>query len=340
MRSLGVHRRVTRAGRLVCSVPTVIASAGRSARRPAPWVLGVATVVALSGCSADSPAPAPAESAESTPASFHPGPLEELVGLVDSPESAQAYLADEARRESITAQCMADLGFDYEPIVTDQDSIVFSEGPRFGTSEYVEVYGYGVWNPPRDEGGSVSASYTDPNAERVEAMSEAERAAYTLAMEGEIITADDESVSYAGGGCRTASTVPTDDTGDFLSINEEAHRFLTGLPDDPAFSEVNAAWSACMSDAGYQEGSPITAHARVAEQFDARVVDGEDMPQDSALGAEEIRLATADLDCQEATGWRDKHTAIHHRLQQDYLDDHQAEFDELLAAVGAGDRSN
>lgn len=317
----------------------MITPAEGSARRRSPWIFGVATVVALSGCSADTSVPAPAESAELTPAPSQPGPLEELIGFGGSIDSAQDFVADEAWREGLTAQCMADLGFDYEPINTDRDSIVFSEGPLFGTREYVEVYGYGVWNPPRDEGGSMSASYTDPNTKRIEAMSEAELTAYNLALRGEATPMDDGAISYAGGGCSDASIMPVDDdTRYLLSIREDAVRFLDDLLNDPAFSEVDAAWASCMAEAGYQERSPIAARYRVMDQHSAETDGGGDTPENPARVEEEIRIATADLDCQEATGWQEKHTAIEHSLQQDYLDDHQAELDELVAVVGTGER--
>lgn len=279
-------------------------------------------------------------SAEPTIASSEPGPLEELVGLGGSADSAQDFVADEAWREGLTAQCMGDLGFDYEPIITDQDSLVFSEGPLFGTREYVEAYGYGVWNPPRDPGGSVSSTFTDPNVDRVEAMSEAERTAYDLALKGESTPmGDDGAIYYAGGGCSDASTMPVnDDTRYLLSIREEAVRFLDDLLNDPAFSDVNAAWASCMSEAGYQERSPIAARYRVMDQHATETDGGEIAPENTARVEEEVRIATADLDCQEDTGWQEKRTAIDHRLQQEYVDDHQAELDELVAVVGTGER--
>lgn len=287
--------------------------------------------MALAGCSADTSVGTP----EATLATEQSGPLTDLLGYGAVPDSAQAIVSERTWQENLTAQCMADLGFDYLPAIPDLDSVVFSDGPVGGTREYVEAYGYGLWSRPLDEGG-FELSVDDPNGARVDAMSEAERAAYELALYGQRAQPGADSVSSVDHGCEAASTVPVDDdTRYIVSVREDATQYLTDMHDDPAFSEVNAEWASCMADAGFVEESPLGAREGANAEYGAARIDGEMPSPNPARIEEEIRLATADLDCQEATGWPATYAAIAHRLEQEYVDDHQADLDALVEALPA-----
>jgi hypothetical protein len=52
-----------------------------------------------------------------------------------------------------------------------------------------------------------------------------------------------------------------------------------------------------------------------------------------ALAEREVELALADLDCREETDYRDRHAAITREVEQQFIDDHKAELDAMIASV-------
>lgn len=152
-------------------------------------------VTSLVGCGSGADAE-PATSTSASPsdaASFasNLGPLEEILGQGAFYEDRGAIIASITRAENTVAQCMADQGFEYWPRAPATEAIVFPDGPVPGTREFVEEYGFGLWDFPRDGGGGYEyeLQLSEEELAYLSGMSEAERASYDEAMSGPI-TAD------------------------------------------------------------------------------------------------------------------------------------------------------
>ncbi len=307
-------------------------------------LLGLATGCSSKGTPApDEPsdASATAEAEPDIAEAPPPGPLEEYVGYAAAARTPEELVAEVARRENLTAACMAELGFDYEPQVPSVDEIQVSSGPEPGTREFVEAWGYGTWAAPAGGGGG-SMSYTsssDPNRERWEAMSDAAREAFDTALSGPLTVGEDGG-QFRPGGCDSVGDVPAGPQAEYLTgVQEEARAFLAALRDDSRFAEVDAAWASCMADAGFTYDNPFAAQDAVFHEWFAEVdgtVGPDPAPIDERAEAER-RLAVADLDCQEETDWRARHRVVEVQLQQEYVDAHRADLDALAASLGAGE---
>jgi len=309
-------------------------------RANAALMCGLVVVAALGGCSGGSETPTPSGTAD-LPAQ---GPLEEIVGWAQ-PEGTTGMLEQLRLRESRIAACMTELGFEYFPDVPAPDEVIESDGPVQGTREYVERYGYGLWNPVTEEAGSFQFAY-EPSPEResyLAAMSPAEREAYDTAIYGPITESHPDGSTTRSGGCFGVGHdgIPADD--EYLrTVNEEAIAYLTALPEDPAFAELDARWSECMAREGMSFGSPHRARETFLDGVLAFYEDlghfqGDplDTPEAKEQAAEEKRVALLDFECRESFGYDRQHTLVAHELQADYVETHRADLD-LLAQAAEG----
>ena len=87
----------------------------------------------------------------------------------------------------------------------------------------------------------------------------------------------------------------------------------------------DAAWSACMSEAGHDVASPDEAE----QQASAAVTFITDDPE---VQEAEIALAVADLTCRDSTGYTESTRAAWHTLQQEFVDAHRDQLEALVAA--------
>ncbi len=326
-----------------------VGGSGRVRRRAlGAVVLGAVLALSSAACSGraeppDDDAPSPGESSTPEPVPTLPeppplGPLEEYLGFGDTVRSVEELVAQVAARENLIAVCMAQQGFEYTPQVPAVDDIEYIDGPAPGTREFVEKWGYGFWSSPPDGGGG-SYMYSvddDPNWTRLEEMTPAGREAFETALWGPVTeTGADGSVSRNGGGCTDGASSPTGSEAAYLTgVRDEAFAFLEALGDDPRFAEVDAAWASCMADAGLAYARPSAAQQAFLDEMIAETADGVlDADVAAERAPEEVRVAVADLDCQEATDWVARHRAIEFELQQEYVDAHRADLEALAAAL-------
>jgi hypothetical protein len=113
----------------------------------------------------------------------------------------------------------------------------------------------------------------------------------------------------------------------------------------PGMAELDAEWATCMEDAGHGgHASPMEAQNSVYDEMNKIYEDMEmsaeptapvepDQAAMDALAEREVELALADLDCREATDYRDRHTEITAEVEQQFIDDHKAELDAMVASV-------
>ncbi len=291
--------------------------------------------VACSGASDPARSTTPAAGGTDAAVAFTPGPLEEVLGWADV-GSAQELVVEQTWRENQTAACMAELGFEYWPVVPATGDVVAGTGPERGSAEYVEAYGYGVWTTPEDDFRFSYEADGSANTDYRAGMSEAEGAAYDEALFGPVLDEDTDGTPTRSGGCVEAADHPQGGTAAALSaVRDEAYAYLDAIAVDPRLDEVNADWAACVADAGFTFVSPQAAEESVVAEYSAAARDGTAPgPDVVARGAEaERRLAAADYGCRASTGWTTRHRAIEVELQQEYVDAHRADLDALAAAM-------
>lgn len=301
----------------------------------------------LAGCSG------PAESEQKgTPLTPY---MNAVYGGDLSEEEQQATFDEQnSKREELTAACMTDEGFEYIPN-TASSSIAFSSGDEWKPDdrEWVSQYGYGMVNyPGRDEPVDPEQQTEDPNADYVASLSESEQVAFYEALYGpgpsEEDLAEDGSYEYdwTQAGCSGMAQNEVQDadplaTEEFAALSESINDFYNTSQDGPEFTELNAAWAACMDEAG-QPGftAQIDAQQSINDEYNAmweNVTEGPgptpDSPEMVELADQEIELALVDLDCREKVDFADKRDAAQFAAEEKFVADHKAELDALKAAA-------
>ncbi|ADG75373.1 conserved hypothetical protein [Cellulomonas flavigena DSM 20109] len=268
------------------------------------------------------------------------GPLAELVGTQPDPTSP-SYVEDvqaqvRAQEEAIAA-CMAEQGFEYAMAVVDPEDVVRPDPdvPVRGSREFAEEYGYGITDAPPEPGQYTAESSAIPGFSE---WSQAEQDAYWEALNGrrvnEVQDGEGSTTYDTEGGClNLAQTGGADDPS--AAFEEESWEFLGALPDDGRFDALDAEWSRCMADEGYEYASPHAAYRAVADTSFGVPLD-DDHVQDPAAATEagdlEMRVALADLECQVGTDYLARWRELSDAAQQEFLDAHRAEVDAWLEA--------
>ncbi|WP_454293822.1 hypothetical protein [Salana multivorans] len=276
-------------------------------------------------------------------------------------EEERAQLAGLLEWGTVTAECMADQGFEYIPWVSgvNEESVTWeaemaAEADRLTSVEFAERYGYGPLPP------TFADDESNPNEAILAAMSEAEQAAYDEALNGHTYNGDDiAAASPEELGCSAWAAVRTNgptergsaiadlrESPDFMELENALARTSVLVLEATDTTELNHEWRTCMDGAGYGEfGEPNDAHELVStgysEAYDrAHAKDPtftwETFVQSdevSDLREAEIPLATADARCQEETDYVDRFNQIRWRLEQNVLDDHADLVESVLASL-------
>lgn len=292
------------------------------------------------------------------------GPLGAFFEKAYGDWDEDAAIAQANRVEEITAECMADLGFDYTPV--DQAQGFVDQGEEldveWGTLEFAEQYGYGIttdpWSGTVDE--EPVTEWVDPNQEYVEAMSETEQQAYYEALWGNPVWEDEdgEPVEYdwTQHGCQGKAQHEVYEGGaateEFADLEEEMNAVWEGVEADPRRGELEAAWAACMADAGHsgytRVGEPEEQLSEelnsLWEEFspdpeateeDWAALEKQIEEQRKALTPREMELAVADFTCREEVDYDDKQMEIAHEYEQRFVDEHKAELEAWAEAMRA-----
>lgn len=316
----------------------------RRAARAAALALVLATTATLAACAPDGAAPDPAAGPADPddPGAPTPGPLEAYLGYAVGARTQGEVAAELAAHEEAIAACMAAQGFEYTPPVIVPGTFETSDEPPRGSRGFAERYGYGIWQGPEVEPGQYTYQLDDSaNAEYRASLTPEAQQAYDRALLGTPTDLPDGGTSFDGLGCREAAAVRQSPQAEYLrGVQEEVSDLLESLwlGEDPRLAEVDADWAACMRDAGYDDRSPREAEQRIIDEVTAAYGSGTG-PAASVVAeraAAEHRLAIADQDCRDATGWARRRRAVEHELQQEYLAAHRADLDALVAALDAG----
>lgn len=283
----------------------------------------VAGCSGLGGSSADHAGAAATVAAPRTPAAVPVSGLTRgmVLPLEAYEETYPGYIKIQKARLALESRCMSGYGFSFSPrLGTDALSYDASNMPRrYGLADAAEAARYGYYVPmdtaAASSGPALSARETlvltgrsDPGRLHAPA-----RGAH-------------DGKEIPPGGCvgqadRQLGYSPATSLADQLDLES-----LTRSPRLPRVRAVISAWSACMSRAGYQAGSPLTA-ALLSQQYGAA--------PGSAL---DRKVAVADVACKQSTNLVTVWFEAESVLQQQYIAANQPRLRHDAASLAAVER--
>ncbi len=277
-------------------------------------------------------------------------PLSEYMSAFYGEQDDEFYAQQAKEVEELVAECMSDQGFEYIPVDQTQYSSFDYDYAERETEEWVAANGYGVnlSEEQKEEQDSQFEDFVDPNSDYVQSLSESESTAYYEVLYGPQPSEDelneDGSYEYSweDGGCYGVSQheVSGDqayDQDEFKPIFDAMSALYEDQSKDPRMKELNAKWASCMADAGYDD---------FKEQFDAAQsiydqqnefwennTDGSSPSDEQTAEWREVEIDTAlaDLHCKEETNYTQESLKVQFELEKQFIKDHQAELDELVA---------
>lgn len=326
----------------------------RGGTRPAATLVVTLLPVALLGACGGSP----------EPVDEPPAPLEAYLEEIWGAWDPDAPDPTRTEAEELVAACMAEAGFEYEP-VTQMPSYVWVSPVLPVTVEVAEEYGYGITIEAGGPGSGTEQWQTAPqptaaepaNRDYVDSLSPAARAEYESALNGDpgAVPEEGADVDVADLGCQrrgyyevaAAHTPP-----EFTDLRDEMDQVLLGVEEDPRVLDAQRPWGSCMAEAGYPglgtledartlvRSSVARFVADTAGRIDRTLGDTEydaveaSVPDElAALQAEEIAVAVADARCREDSGYNRTHQDVTDEYEQSFVDAHREELDAWVAAV-------
>jgi hypothetical protein len=222
--------------------------------------------------------------------------FEELAERVDQVEVA-------------VGECMAAQGFEYVPVdfSTVRDAMTSDKSaPGMAESEFIDTYGFGITT--QEDKPIVTVGRGDDNRRIIESLSEADRVAYLRALYGRNTDAtfayglEDEDFSRTGGCTRTAVE-------QYFTEEELKATYLNPadalVEQDPRVQDALESYAQCMSEAGFEFGSPDAVEGWLWDEYDALVgerdpaqLEGAELAALDELRGTEVPLARASQDCE------------------------------------------
>lgn len=314
-------------------------------RTPALGMLGAVLAIGLAGCSL-LPGAEPELDWEDSPLNSY---LNAQAGMSEE-EMNEHFAAQQQSIEEAVAECMTEQGFEYIPVDQSQYGGGMVSGDEWDpdSREWVEEYGYGAVNFPGSE-QKPEQEFVDPNQEYVQSLSESEMAAYYETLHGPQPTEEElgEDGSYEydpeNAGCYGSAQLEV--TGDdpysseeFKPIMDAINELYSEMQNDPALSELNAAWSSCMAEAGYsgfatQQDAQNSIYDEINAYYEGQTEHVEDDPALAEIQEGEIALALADLECRESTDYRQQSLRLQFEIEERFVQEHKAELEALKAAL-------
>lgn len=349
-------RRLTLGALVVAGVLLSACSGGASSPAASPAASGAA-----------SPATSPSTSTTVTSnrtLSERDSPLAKLLGSsFDATEPTPEELEESKKRdteyEAKMATCMKEEGFDYFPVAwTPPASMAeMAANPGQDDIEYIKEFGYGLASQADPSEHPIEA---DENLTYVSTLSESAQDAYRAAKDGIYANMPkddpraDEPWDWRKAGCTgkvTTELFPQYEDSDFRSYPTEEFQPLLekayALDQTAAASveqkQLDAKWQECMAAAGHPYLDDNDAYWKLYDEFsalgrpDPNNENGALWDVDSApfiaFREKEIATAVASYDCREKLHYADEKLKIRFALEDKFIADHRAEFDDYAHAV-------
>jgi hypothetical protein len=313
-------------------------------RRAVITSLSLTSVLLLTACGGSD---APSSEEDSPLSAF----FEEVSGDWDSEESQKKWEEQNRKAEELTAECMAEQGFEYIPVDQSGSMTVVEDEEELDPEKYAAEYGYGMTNhqemtPEQEE---EMNSFVDPNQAYVEAMSETEMNAYYTALHGESYNMEpDENgevqeIDLSQMGCMGAAQNEASggeqelyESEDMQAFNDATTKLYEDIPKDARMTEVLSKWGDCMADAGFDHESPDKAveHFMNAsnELYSGDNPEGPDEAKLKELQELEKDTAVADLDCQKKVKYEDVHRTVQFDLEKRFVEENKDLLDRVRSA--------
>ena len=288
------------------------------------------------------------------------------------PENAEEQFRQQERdaQEKI-ATCMAEQGFEYVPYVPNQEDIFF--GGVDSQEEFVEQYGLGITyeilnEPAFHEEELPPEIANDPNHAIREALSFKEGEAYDRVLYGEEPDIDFESMTeeeidayfetWEPSGC---SNTAYQDIFDQVASQAFYEQFGSDIDDmyqraqsDPRIADMEADWSACMMEEGYEFTNEQDANIFILRRLEevGAISDLEVDPEGFGYGygsegiqpgtdaykaaeailEEEIAIAKASFACSE--GVQDVFQEVFQEYEQTFIEENRAALEQFRTENG------
>ncbi|RZS57509.1 hypothetical protein EV141_1222 [Microcella putealis] len=260
---------------------------------------------------------------------------------------------DQRIREEIVAECMAEQGFEYIPVVDIGWGSSSGDEWNPDDREWVAQWGYGaVRYPGMNDVPDPDEQMVDPNQEYVESLSESEMTAFYEALYGPQPTEEElnEDGSYdynwETAGCQgfaenEISGENPIDSDEHKPLMDAINELYMQMETNPAFAEVDAEWVTCMADAGFsgfstQPDAQNSVYDELNSYYEGMTEFIEDDPALDEIADREVELALADLDCRESTDYRERRQAVSVELEEQFIADNKAALDALVADAEQG----
>jgi hypothetical protein len=287
----------------------------------------------LAGCAAT-----PAESgAEATPVAAETAtPLYEYLAVTyTSYDSEDDVRASHDEYQTALTTCMTDQGFSYFPAEyvsyagsgSDADDAAFEDR---NTEAWVTEYGYGLTQ--------VQEEYV-PN-DYVNSLEGEQSGAYYAALYGDYVAESaDQEPSWQTLGCQGVADHTVSGEADALlalhqPILDAAAALDISIPQTAEMIALDGEWAACMSAAGYATYTTQPApYDAIFDESQARYTTQSGMTDDARLELQsrEIPLALADFHCSAEVDYLEESITIQAAIEDQFVIDHEAELDALVA---------
>jgi hypothetical protein len=222
------------------------------------------------------------DTASENPWENYSSPIAALLGFdtgADPDDQEAEFLEQERQIQEQIRQCMAEQGWEYQPIDQSQ-FIAFGPGDDLSIEERALEYGYGFSTYFDEEEFFTGPEFEDPNQEYVESLSDAERDAYYRALYGDSPEIDpslsEEEIeeifeNFVPTGCEPAAYEDAFGGGEqeifYQTFDEQLQQMYERIESDPRIVAEQEAWSACMAEAGY----PFSSHEDLYQELDRRM---------------------------------------------------------------------
>ncbi|MFZ1382235.1 MAG: hypothetical protein WAS54_05520 [Scrofimicrobium sp.] len=285
----------------------------------------------------------------------------ELTFLSEGPNLEEAK-AQAVAEEELASQCMKKEGFEYIPINRNV-SVYNAETVKAwaqGTLEFAQQYGYGIVNSPWLEEGmaaSQEVDYSDPNADYVSSLSPGEQQTYWLTLMGPGDSAEDIAASetgdyvydwtkfgcygWAGNEANGNSPDAFYEDPEFGELVDAMNGIWDAVQLDPEMEKLEAEWSSCMLDAGY-EGVATRGEASRAmwDRYDELSgCSGNtcmEPPKDKRdeFQEQEIKQAVDDYNCAAEVNYDARLDVIDNRIQKEIIERYRSQIDAAILKYG------
>ena len=317
-------------------------------------VLAVASTLTFSACSL-----LPGGAGDDQKLDANKTPMTEYYNSIYGEYDSKESIAQQKKVEDLIATCMSKEGFDYKPVDQTQGiTDMTDEMEERDTEKWVAANGYGMnlTDEQMEEQNEEAENWVDPNADYVNALSPSEQTAFYAVLYGPGPTAEEQAAMEAGedfeynwenSGCQgsaqheiTGDDVTQDDK--YKPLMDAIDKMYETREKSPEMKKLNAAWSSCMSDAGFDFKKKDDAIQEVSDQqnsfWESASPDSEG-PDDATKAKwreHELDVALADFKCAEKTGYTQKALKVQFDQENQFIADHKSELAELVADAEQG----